>query len=355
MIYLITGLPGSSKTLHTIQKICEDPSFQNRPIYQRGIKELTLDWNTLEEPTEWYNCPPNSVIIIDEAQEIFPPRGAGKPIPTTVERFSVHRHQGFDIFIITQHPYLIDSMIRHLVETHYHYQRVFGSSMCTELTFIKAQNPDDYHARKNAQKKVGKLPKKYFGVYKSAEVHTHKFRMPAKLWFLIFLILGVLALGFYIYFSFSDRLSDDSTPPDQAPVRGNNYEQPVNSSQIAAPGNTGLLSSALSGSEYPEETPPDYDPFSEYRPRVAGLPHTAPVYDELREPITYPRPQCIANGDRSRCTCYTQQATRIKTISHTTCLDILDNGLFDPALGVASASAGFSRTAQPQQGKAQDD
>lgn len=341
MIYLITGLPGSSKTLHTIQRICEDANLNNRPVYQRGIKELTLDWNTLEDPSLWYECPDNSVIIIDEAQEVFPPRGPGKAIPPSVERFSVHRHKGYDIFIITQHPYLIDSMIRHLVETHYHYQRVFGSSMVTELTFIKAQNPDDYHARKNAQKKVGKLPKKYFDVYKSAEVHTHKIKIPMKLWLLLGLIIGVGALFFFIYSSWDNRLSDEQTPPDREPVRGNSYEQTSIAGQDRYP-------EAVPGIYDYAEPEPDPEPFAEYQPRVAGLPHTAPAYDELREPVTYPRPQCIANGDRSRCTCYTQQATRIKTITRATCLDILDNGLFDPALGVASASAGFSRTAQPQ-------
>ena len=67
-------------------------------------------------------------------------------------------------------------------------------------------------------------------------------------------------------------------------------------------------------------------------PRVPGFAFTAPIYDDVREPVTYPWPNCIRweHAHKTDCRCYTQQATRLD-VPESICNDIVDNGLFDHA------------------------
>ena len=52
MFTLVTGAPGSGKTSHVIAKYKD---VTDRPIYQRGIRDLQLPWTELsdEEAREW--------------------------------------------------------------------------------------------------------------------------------------------------------------------------------------------------------------------------------------------------------------------------------------------------------------
>lgn len=306
MIYLITGVPGASKTLNTIKFVCEDSAFKDRPVFYHNIKQLTLDWTLIEDPHTWQTLPEGSVIILDEAQDHFGARPNTREVPETIKQLSKHRHRGYDIIFITQHPNLLDVFIRRLVNYHVHYHRPFGSKVVSKLTWQKAKNPDDYHDKQEAQKETARIDKKYFGVYKSAEVHTHKLRIPKKLFFLLALIAGLV----FFAMSFYDR----NLNPDKAPdIVTSGSVQPVLSSPFGTPDT--------------ENIPPE----KLFEPRLLGLPHTAPAYDKITEPKIAPWPNCIEwhNGE---CRCYTQQATRIRTISRQVCQAIVRDGLFNPMI-----------------------
>lgn len=61
-------------------------------------------------------------------------------------------------------------------------------------------------------------------------------------------------------------------------------------------------------------------------PRVAGLPQTAPRYDEITKPSSVPVPAaCISN--ETKCNCYTQQATPMN-VPDLLCRDIVARGYF---------------------------
>ena len=195
-ISLTTGLPGHGKTLRTIVEVEERRVSEGRRVYQHGIPELTLDWFELEDPRKWYELPEGSLIIIDEAQKVFPVRPSGSAVPKHVSEFETHRHRGLDIVLITQHPNLIDAHVRKLVERHQHVMRPFGHSYAVVFEWQVCTDPNRSGVQKQALKSRWRYPKKAFEYYKSASKHTVKKRLPGKV--ILLPILGA-ALGILLF------------------------------------------------------------------------------------------------------------------------------------------------------------
>ena len=313
MLYLYTGTPGSSKTLNVIKFVDNDSAFKNRPIYYHRITDLTLPWTQLsaDEIRDWQSLPDGSVVIVDEAQYLFPQRGPRHLVPPFLEALTEHRHRGFDFIFMTQHPKLIDTALRRLIGRHIHLERQFGLQSAKSIAWEKCvDDPEDYHKRRQAV--ISRVPfdKKYFGVYKSAEVHTHKKRVPAKIWILL-LVMLLTATGVYAAISgFMDRA--DSTE----------------SATESLPANPGLLDAV---SLIDDQSPGDQAYTDQFTPRLPDVPWSAPVYDDITKPQTFPRPQCyhVRSGSREgQCHCFTQQATKL-TISHDACLNYVYSRYFD--------------------------
>lgn len=70
-----------------------------------------LPWTKIE-PKKWMDCPPGSIIVIDECQFVFPKKPNGSKLPEFYEKLAIHRHNGYDIFLITQNPTLVDNFVR---------------------------------------------------------------------------------------------------------------------------------------------------------------------------------------------------------------------------------------------------
>ena len=103
MIHLITGLPGSGKSLYTLSKVKERADKENRPVFYHGIPELTLDWQQLESADQWVECPKGAIIVIDECQSTFRPRATGAAVPRHVSQLETHRHDGHDLYLSLIH------------------------------------------------------------------------------------------------------------------------------------------------------------------------------------------------------------------------------------------------------------
>ena len=307
MITLITGVPGSGKTLYAINYIKTKAEKESRVVYYSGIPELTLGWFDLENPEEWYKCPAGSIIVIDECQRVFRPRPAGKQVPETISRFETHRHQGLDIFLITQHPQLIDTNIRRLVGQHFHVIRKFGLQGCTvnEWSSCHEINKSNVLA---AVKHQFKYPKESFGWYKSAEVHTHKRNIPMRVWFLVSIPALLVIFGFIFWRAMRPvKPVEDTTP---AAVTGGLQTVPLQSPSEPA-------KTHLSTLEY----------LAIREPRIEGLPHTAPVYDEVTKPQQAPEPVGCMISERTGCQCFTQQGTKYPT-TDAICRQIFESGMF---------------------------
>jgi len=122
MITIITGVPGMGKTAMLVHMLLknEKEHFNARPVFAMGINSLLLDhvpappvdeWTekrvSPEDPNlflDYYNFPPNSILVIDEAQRVFRSRSSGTKPPPHVTALETHRHTGLDIILLTQKP-----------------------------------------------------------------------------------------------------------------------------------------------------------------------------------------------------------------------------------------------------------
>jgi zona occludens toxin len=322
MIYLITGVPGAGKTLYALNFVKALAEKDKRQVFYSGIRDCILPWTDLDPEfvkgerrpgaEKWYELPASSMVVIDECQEVFRPRGQGAKVPAWVAELETHRHKGLDIFLITQHPMLMDSNVRRLVGIHFHVVRAFGMHRSTVHEFQGAKENCD-KSRADSIRHDFKYPVESFGWYKSAEVHTHKRRIPMRLLFFVLIpfLLAALSYGLYSkmwkYASGSgaaDRITGKAAPDKGAGVAPG----------ASHPGGAG--GRKLSVAEW----------FEDFQPRISSLAFTAPRYDEVMRPVRVPFPAaCVKSG--SRCSCYTDQATKIQVAAEI-CLEIVANGYF---------------------------
>ncbi len=304
---LVTGAMGSGKTLYTITSIEAIRKASGRAVYYHGINELALDWQLLESPQDWYKTPPNSIIVVDEAQKLlFPPRPVGSSAPVHVSECNTLRHSGHSLVIISQHPMLLDSAIRRIVNVHYHVVRFFGFEKSTIHEFHQVRENCD-KSLKNSISSHFVYPKEVFNWYKSAESHTIKKRIPMRL---VMIVLLPILLGFVVYGIFWSigRLHDRTT--GSLPVS-------------ASASGSGSASSSGSSSSVPLSALQFQQSF---KPRLQGLAYTAPRYDAVTKPTVAPYPKaCVSSA--SHCVCISQQGTRL-SVSDAVCRSIAENGFF---------------------------
>ena len=308
MIELQTGLPGSGKTLYTICRIKARAEAESRPVYYSGIPDLNLPWIEIEDPRQWHTVPPNAIVVIDEAQRVFRPRGNGSAVPEHVEKLETHRHQGIDLVIITQHPMLIDSNVRRLVGKHYHVARAFGKQKALVLEYESAKD-NPLAARQSALTRDFSYPSEAFAWYKSAEVHTHKKRVPLRVYALY--VTPVIALALFGYLAWWIYGKASGTHPL-------NETAHLPAQSAPAPGISGGATRPV------KRTTAEY--IQEQQPRIPGLAYSAPIYDEVTKPVHAPYPAaCVVL--RGECRCYSQQGTRLP-MDKPMCENIVREGFF---------------------------
>ncbi|WP_124076512.1 zonular occludens toxin domain-containing protein [Burkholderia gladioli] len=197
MITLITGTPGSGKTLYTVWSLLREQKAGRRIVVD-GISGLLVDH--VHADAEWVrnwhkNCQPNDVIVVDEVQRIWPAVSVSVKATEEIEQLHVHRHLGVDFIVITQHPNRMNKTIRDLVGRHVHVRRLFGGSRAMLYEWDHAHNPQA--GLRDAVKTVWRYPKKVFELYKSAETHTKsKAVIPWALWVLPIALLVSIALAY---------------------------------------------------------------------------------------------------------------------------------------------------------------
>lgn len=315
MIELITATPGSGKTLYILPHLKARSESENRQVYYHGIElkpkgiEL-LKWIEFD-PKDWQKLPPEAILVVDEAQHTFPIRRSGSFLPEYVEQLTEHRHSGVDIYLITQHPTLIDAYVRRLVGRHTHFVRIFGASAAQQYTWHDScqDNPNTRSARANCldtQKFI--YPKEVYDWYVSADAHTHKLRIPRKIWFMLFLMVVLIVA---LYFSVKLVLS-----------LGGKAEKTASS---AVPGSAQTAS--MDSQAKRPMTKQEY--LDSLVPRVPGTPESAPRYDGVAKVERFPHvAACIASS--SKCTCYTQQGTAIRDMPDLKCRELQEHGWFNP-------------------------
>lgn len=102
-ISLLTGLPGSGKSLRMVQRIVELIE-QGTPVYVCNLAGINvpgvIPW---DDPTKWNDLPAGSVLFVDEAQQFFRARRGGDP-PSYISSMETIRHWGVRLVLATQQP-----------------------------------------------------------------------------------------------------------------------------------------------------------------------------------------------------------------------------------------------------------
>ena len=319
-ILLITATPGGGKTALAVQ-IMKEAVDAGRPLFVMGIPDLLLDHAKCPPISEWtetrtdpdnpelslpfFTFPPNSLIVLDEAQRVFRMRASASKVPDHVAAFETVRHTGVTFILITQHPNFIDTHIRNLVGQHVHLRDV-GLLGRHYYEWPEAADPKGFLTA--PIKKRWKLPKESFALYKSASVHIKRnYSMPPALVFLAFALVMMVAGGYYLFGSISKKIK----PPEAVSL--------ATSAGGVAP---------IAANQPGQSSPPDPAlMLMEFAPAVPGRPETAPAYDALRVVKQMPLVVgCVQTV--TRCTCLNQQGLDAG-LDGLQCRAWLDNPPFD--------------------------
>jgi hypothetical protein len=308
MIYLHTGLPGAGKTILTLKMVRDRAEKENRAVYYAGIEilkpEMFPGWEPLPDPEKWFELPDGAIIVHDECQDLYRPRGTGAQVPKHVAQWETHRHKGYDAYLITQHPMLLDSNVRRLAGEHAHVVRPFGAKMATVHRWSSVKEQCDKSRADSVAVTMG-YPGELFDAYKSATVHTHKFKLPGRIWFLAVIPLLLAACVWAFYSWYSGR----AVPPSE---------------RLQMESGEGFVRASPSGSGGAVKSKSEW--LDERAPRVAGLAHTAPVYDKVTTPTKAPYPAACMEMS-GVCRCYSEQATRLD-VPGAICRQIVAGGYY---------------------------
>ena len=316
-IELVTGLPGSGKSLGAVDRMLQwRDSDATRPVFVLGVdglKDGVAQEITPEDLQHWYDYPPGSIFVIDECQKYFPMRRAGDS-PAWIKKLSEHRHLGHDFLLMTQAPGYLDNYVRGLVDRHTHLVRKFGTHMVDRYEYpAVCMSPLSPSERKRAVKKLWTYPKRCFELYKSAELHTVKRRIPKKFFVLLAAPLVIAAIVFAV-------------PKIMARTH------PKAASVSSAAGSQTHARSADSDRHH-WDTPAQY--VKDFLPRIANAPWSAPVYDGRAikaEPdlmcIEYDR--VIEGSTQHLCSCFTEQVTPYRIGNVEECRRYARDGLYNP-------------------------
>lgn len=346
MIYLITGVPGSGKTLYAVSTLVQQLMRQKlsdsagRDVERRlcvdGIPDLAIDHvamapSVIDDKTntigtdghgianwpDWVQA--GDVLVVDEVQRYFRPRALGTKPPDCIKQLETHRHKGIDLVLITQNPMLIDQNIRRLVNRHIHVRRLFGMNRAIIYDWDGCQA--DTHRVAGATKSYWGYPQSAFALYKSSELHTkQKQKIPAWLVIPALAVVGAITIA----------------PQAYSALKGSMTGQGIASDPKSNPTASGKVTSSPTAQPVPpppslEQRPPEpayLDERTAFIPRVSYLPQSAPGYDHLRVVINMP----LVRGGmcfKGVCKCVTQQGTDAGLTS-AECKSWIDRPPFDP-------------------------
>lgn len=336
MITLITGVPGSGKTLSVVSDLAKKvkKEWAGRKIFTHGIPELTIptekipEGHTINDMNVWLQYPENngSVVIIDEAQNIFPPRSSGSKTPELVDWLHVHRHSGVDIILITQMPGRIDKHVRDLVGAHYHIHKTpLGVRMRYFWDYCE-NSPKS--GMKNARIEVYKFDKKAFGLYKSAEIHTKVKTPKSRVLWVIPIALIVFGLTSYMGYSLlsglgsPEKADSENSSVSVVDVPSDDLKKTVKDKSVVAGQEIGGQIAPSQNKNLTEDM---------LKPKIEGMVESKPLYDSIRQVKQLEYPVACISGGKSGCSCYSSQGTVIKEIDKKTCNDYAKNGMpFNP-------------------------
>jgi len=351
---IVSGLPGTGKTALMVDMILtfleKEP---DRPLFAMGVTDLKLPHHQVPPVSEWtvmephpddpsidfpvFTFPVGSIVIIDEAQNIFRPRPTGSKVPPHVAAMERHRHKGIDFVLGTQFPTMLDAQLRVLAGKHLHLRSLWSGGQMLEWSEVA--DPKSISDRSRAAVTRYSPPKRTFGLYKSSSMHVKRTRRLPKMVYVLGAVVVIgAALGYKMYARISGAINGE---PTAGAVAASPYAQAGQGGGSSVP--PGHAASAIAQAKIVGGE------VSEYVPRIATRPETAPLYDGLRQVKSLPVVAGCA-AMRDRCTCYTDQGTDA-FLTGDQCREWLRVPAFnpyrDPAALVHASSGGRGDSATP--------
>lgn len=331
MLKFLTGQPGNGKTLYALRECVKRALDEGRPVFLSGVP-LTpegeaalpgcLPLGDIKAHVEKYvdpergadqyrfTLPPNSLVVIDEAQRVFPKRGNTGNAPPHVAAFETHRHEGLDFVLMTQHPKLLDSHLRPLAGWHWHLVRRAGLEKTNVYAWEECEDdPMAQGAKGRARHSTWEFPKEVYSWYRSAEAHTHKRNLPWKQ--ILFAVGALLVVVVSVLYTVRHVTSGAGVVVPE-------------SAQLEETTSRGLAP----GVERLEMNPWDA---TRRAARVEGIERTAPVFDPLQKVQSQPKiAGCmqLRIGSRTDCSCTTPQGSRLN-VDKRECMRLVREGWFD--------------------------
>lgn len=316
MLTIFSGQPGAGKTAAGVDLILSD--YKDRLLYlleppdpTKGRIELKIPHvliDNLDDCRRWHELVPDgAVVFIPEVQRVWPPRGPSQKPGPDVMALETHRHRALDLVVDTQHPRMVDPHVKSVAGRHIH---IRSTGWLGRWAYEWPEISDAIAWKTCANKRRYKLPKRAFGLYKSATEHIAPKRgIPPAAYFAIIAIIATVALVWSAVRTFQRH-----TAPPAAAGAASTPHQPGQEPLSVGRGVSSTITAATLQSSFV--------------PRVYVEPNTAPAYDHLRQVVVMPRivgGYCIGQA----CKCITQQNTDAG-IGSAACRDWLRNPPFDP-------------------------
>ncbi|MDC4858321.1 zonular occludens toxin domain-containing protein [Acinetobacter baumannii] len=341
-IKLITAQPGSYKTA-MMMELASKMASENRPIYLcniRGLKpEIPFPYQVLDHFKDWIDTPETSVIFIDEVQEFtrdVPTNCKTEDLPKWLTLLEKHRHEGKDIFIVTQHPMFIHTHVRRLTSEHVHLVRNGNVPFAAKRTwgFVES-DPDDFQkatVKNGCTTSIYRPNKEVFNWYESTVLDTHKFKLPTKLIKLVSL-LAVL-VGFSVYMGYpvfnkyfgSKEQEVSATSPQQQPSNMTLAQQAERDAYLA-----GLTPEQYADLKNPEKRNAELQARNDVRMetiRVKYNPNQPYVMDtsNIEYEVTAKPVFSGCMKMKGKYVAYTQQGTILHDVSQSDCMKLINEG-----------------------------
>ena len=341
MIYLYTGKPGAGKTLCALVDFVAMLRKEDdvRPAYVCGVDGLKtdhpdlegLDIQVLERAEDWPTLPDGSLVFIDEVQRFLRPRRSGGAIAEYQAGLETHRHRGMDFFFTTQGVHLLDGQVHPLVDRHVHLHRGSHREGCWRYEWAEAKRSPRGETAKDSAEVAKRQPfnKKAYDWYTSAEVHTHKRRIPWRL--LRVVSIPILLISFMIWNASSSQFVRSWFGFDEPP--GVDASETVGDELLQDDRGNGYIAST-DRAETKKRKLEDMTWQEMFRPAEDGKPWSAPIFRRsFTSGAVLPVPQCVQLepiNDTGDCRCYSQQGTRLEGVSLASCMYVVRYGFYDP-------------------------
>ncbi|MDC5388441.1 zonular occludens toxin domain-containing protein [Acinetobacter baumannii] len=336
-IRLTTGGIGAGKTYLNVKLADEaHKKGQYTKIYSniRAHSELT-DY-VYDLPDDWRDCENGSLVIIDELQfnEKFSKHFSQRRDKEVVD-ITMIRHDGIDMWLITQSTKFMNSDIRELVNEHF-YIEVTGKKTSKCYCFAQAQTSISKAVKKQAHDEFSyTLEQKYFDMYKSTKdgvkpTRTHHINMK-----LIGFVVGALftlalIFGLLTYLGKSNKKNIDEM------TKTNDVTQPANTKSIADQLKEQSALAGLTPEQYadlmnPEKRNAELQAKNDVRLETIAIKYNPNrPYDVDTSNIQYQATSkpvfsgCIKKGKKY--VAYTQQGTILRDVDPSDCKRLIEDG-----------------------------